>query len=282
MQYSIQNEHLCITADTKGGELISVQFKGKERLWQNDNGSWSGHAPLLFPFCGQFHVVVDGQEYEYRPHGFAKKSEFTLVEKGADFLTFAFSSNDQTKAYYPYDFTFFVTYKLVDDTLEVYYDVKNTGDNALYFACGAHDSFALPERVGNYQIRVEKDTVFRHYKHHKHNTLTGETQVLAEGKSFDIPESYLVNDSTVIFGHVDYNSVTLCHKDGEKIAQITFPDFQNLLVWRSENAQMLCIEPWTNLPDTEGKFDIELKDKFGVFEVGVGATKRITRSIRYF
>ena len=45
---------------------------------------------------------------------------------------------------------------------------------------------------------------------------------------------------------------------------------------------MVCVEPWTNLPDTEGKFDIELKDKFGVFEVAVGDTKRVTRSIKYF
>ena len=282
MQYSIQNERLSITADTMGGELVSVQFNGVERLWQNDNGSWAGHAPLLFPCCGQFHVVVDGKEYEYRPHGFAKKSDFTLFEQGADYLTFALSSNEQTKAYYPFDFLFLVTYKLNGDTLEVYYDVKNTGDRTLYFACGAHDSFALKEKIGNYQIHFEQDETFNHYVHHKHNTLTGEIKVLGEGTTFDIPEDYLVNDSTVIFGKIRSRKVTLCHKDGTKVAEIAFPDFSNLLIWRSNEAQMVCVEPWTNLPDTEGVFDIELKDKYGVFEVAVGENKRITRSITYF
>lgn len=282
MQYSIQNERLSITADTKGGELVSVQFDGKEKLWQNENGSWAGHAPLLFPFCGQFHVVVEGKEYEYRPHGFAKKSEFTLFEQSADTLTFALASSEATKAFYPFDFLFLVTYKLCGDTLEVYYDVKNTGDKALYFACGAHDSFALPEAVRNYQIHFEKDEAFDHYVHHKHNTLTGEIKNLGAGKVFDIPEDYLVNDSTVIFGKIQSRSVRLCHKNGTPVAEISFPDFSNLLIWRSEGAQMVCVEPWTNLPDTEGKFDIELKDKFGVFEVAAGDTKRITRSIKYF
>lgn len=281
MQYTIQNEQLSITADTKGGELVSVKFHGKERLWQNDNGAWAGHAPLLFPHCGQFHVVVNGKTYDYRPHGIAKKSEFTLVDSGDDFITLAFSSNEATKTCYPFDFTFTVTYALRGDTLEVYYDVKNTGAQTLYFACGAHDSFALPEPIGNYQIHFDQDEVFRHYVHNDNGVLTGEIKTLGEGKIYDVPEAYLVRDS-VIFGKIRSRKVTLCHKNGTPVAEIAFPDFSNLLLWRAEGGQMLCVEPWTNLPDTEGAFDIELKDKYGVMPVSAGDTKRISRSIRYF
>lgn len=281
MQYTIHNDRLSITIDTKGGELVSVRYQGAERLWQNDNGAWAGHAPLLFPHCGQFHVVVNGKTYAYRPHGIARKSTFTLVNSGEDFLTLAFSSDEETKACYPFDFTFSVTYRLCEDKLEVDYDVKNIGDKTLYFGCGAHDSFALPEPIGNYRIRFEQDEIFRHYVHNTKGILTGEIQTLGEGKIFDVPEAYL-NGDTVIFGKIRSRKVTLLHKNGTPVAEIEFPDFSNLLLWRAPGGQMLCVEPWTNLPDTEGSFEIELKDKYGIMAVSAGDTRHITRSIRYF
>ena len=79
MIYEFGSETLRCKVSSVGAELISVVHNGKERLWQNDNGGWSGHAPILFPFAGSCAMVVDGVEYPVPKHGFARKSEFACI-----------------------------------------------------------------------------------------------------------------------------------------------------------------------------------------------------------
>ena len=49
MTYQLSSGLLELEISSIGAELISVKKQGKERLWQNENGGWSGHAPVLFP-----------------------------------------------------------------------------------------------------------------------------------------------------------------------------------------------------------------------------------------
>ena len=52
---------------------------------------WSGRSPVLFPMVGKApndHVSIEGQRYPMGQHGFARRSEFALVESGADFCRF--------------------------------------------------------------------------------------------------------------------------------------------------------------------------------------------------
>ena len=283
MQYSIQNEKLSITVDTLGGELVSVCYEGKQRQWQNDNGSWPGHAPLLFPNCGQCHIVVDGKEYLFKAHGFARKSEFTLVEQGADFLTLRLCADENTKACYPFDFIFSVTYRIDGNLLTIEYNVENPADTPLWYSCGAHDSFALPEGMGAYELLFEKDEQFLHCPHTGVGTLTGATEDWGNGKTFALPEAFLSDGKTVIFKQIRSNKLWLQLKNGEKKAEITFDSFDNLLLWRpNSGANMICIEPWKNLPDVDGVLNVEFSQKKGVERVEAKSAHKIVRTIRYY
>ena len=51
MEYYLRSNELEVTISTLGAEMISVKYYSKERLWQNDNNTWSGHAPVLFPIA---------------------------------------------------------------------------------------------------------------------------------------------------------------------------------------------------------------------------------------
>ena len=51
MNYYLKNNKLELVIDSFGAQITSVKLDGIEKLWQNDNGSWEGHAPLLFPVC---------------------------------------------------------------------------------------------------------------------------------------------------------------------------------------------------------------------------------------
>ncbi len=281
MRICIKNRVLEVEAETLGGELVGVRYQGKERLWQNPTGEWAGHAPLLFPVCGHFGVTVNGVSYPIKAHGFARKSEFTLVEKGEDFARFCLKANDETKKVYPYEFVFFVTYRLCGAKIEIEYLVENPAKEPLYFACGAHDSFALKKDVDEYYLKFENEETLTHRPCNTGGYLTGETVQFTNVNPFVLPKEYLQNGDSLIFENVHSNAVTLCEKSGKELAKICFNGFDNLLLWRAGDAKYICIEPWTNLPDFAGAKEQEFSQKSGVLKVEPNSSKKITRSIEY-
>lgn len=283
MQYTIKNESLKITADTKGAELVSVAFRGKERLWQNETGEWGGHSPVLFPVCGHFGLTTGGKAYPMKAHGFARKAKFTMTKQTGDGITFTLKADAQTLACYPYDFIFNVTYKLDGNKLIASYEVVNPAEAPLYFACGAHDSFATESAdMSEYRIDFEKEERLVHQFHDDDGYLTGETHDYGAGKSFVLPQEFMQGGNTLIFKNVNSRKVEFCKKDGTKLAALTFEGFSNLLLWREGNAKFLCIEPWTNLPDLAGAQDSEFSGKDGVIGVEGKQTKTFTRIVEYF
>ena len=136
MNYSLKNNYYEITFSTVGAEMISLKnAEGKELLWQcNENSVWKDHAPLLFPFCGRLKDRIyyyGGNSYPMTIHGFARSCEFELVKKSDTGIIFALKSNEATKEIYPFDFEYRITYTLIEDTLKVIYEVKNTGDKSV-------------------------------------------------------------------------------------------------------------------------------------------------------
>ena len=87
MIYAISNDELTVSISDMGAEVVSVIHKGRQRVWQNDNGTWFGHSPVLFPVCGNNAVVIDGKDYNMPFHGFARKSVFSVVKNMSDSIT---------------------------------------------------------------------------------------------------------------------------------------------------------------------------------------------------
>lgn len=281
MQYTIHNETLSCTIDSLGAELVSVIKDGKECVWQNQTGEWAGHGPVLFPVCGHCGVKVGGIEYPISAHGFAKKTEFTLVKKTDTEAVFAIEANEQTKKVYPFDFRFEVGYAIKENVLSVLYKVVNPAKTPLYFACGGHESFALDGGVENYEITFEKQENLVHYFHDDDGYMTGDTKSYGTLQTLPLPEDFLQEGRTLIFKGVASRKVWISERGGKKLATITFEGFENLLVWHAGKAPFICIEPWTNLPDSAGKADVEFSAKEGVIEVAGGAEKTLVRTIAY-
>ena len=283
MQYTIQNELLSVTVDDFGAQLVSVKYEGKERLWQNETGEWDDHSPLLFPVCGHFGIKVNGKQFPMKAHGFAKNQTFALKEQTENSLIFTISSNEETKKFYPYDFVLDMLYKIEGNKLIASYIVKNPTNEPLYFACGGHDSFATESGdMSNYQVSFEGEEHFLHLYHDDDGYLTGETRDFGKGKTLVLPQDFLQEGATLIFKNLNNHKVTLSKVNGEKLASLTFEGYDNLLLWREDNAKFICIEPWTNLPDYIGVEDIEFSKKEGVLKVDGGQTKTVSRIVEYF
>ena len=185
MQYSISNERMIVTADTFGGELVSVLCDGKEKLWQGAKNKWERHAPPLFPVCGHCDMIVDGKEYPIPSHGFAINSEFSLKEQGKDYLTFTLSADEETKKIYPFDFMFDVTYSINGNVLTITQTVKNPAQTQLYFSLGGHESFMMEKPFAMHELLFEKEEEFVHFMHNPKGYLSEERKDFGRGKKVD-------------------------------------------------------------------------------------------------
>lgn len=282
MLYTMKNEILSVSVSDLGAELVRAEYRGKERLWQNKDGSWDGHAPILFPFCGRCRMVLDGRDYGEGFHGFASGETFTCVRREKTRLCLCLTENERTLPGYPFRFAFFVEYALNGERLIITYRVENRSQKTMYFACGAHDSFALSEPAACFALEFPQTERFLYRLHDGNGRLTGQTEDHGSGTRLSLENRDSSMGDTVILRDIRSRSVRLLEKETERcLAQISFPGFSNLLLWHPKNSRMICIEPWQNLPDDAcGQGDFTAKA--GVRSLAPGRMAVYQRTIQYF
>ncbi len=280
MQYVIGNNSLQVTIDSKGAELVSIKKEGKEMLWQNQTGAWAGHAPMLFPVCGHFGFIYKGKEYEMPAHGFARKKEFSLIERSEKAISFSLSSDEKTKELYPFDFTLVHSYTLEGNKLTASTKICNLSKETMFFTLGSHESYMLELPLEAYKAVFPQKEKLVHHEHDEEGYLTGETIDFGVSDTYSFKEDDLLESKTLIFKDIQSGSVKLCKNTGEEVLSLTFNGFNNLLFWRPERVQMVCIEPWFNLPDKHGNTQ-EFAEKEGVASLLEGEEKTFIRTIEY-
>ena len=193
----LENESLNITVDSKGAELQSLFWKEEnlELLWEGDPAFWPRHAPVLFPIVGKLQgdrSRVEGHEVRLAQHGFARDSEFAVLEKGPACLRFLLHESPETMERFPFPFELELDYCLEGNSLRVGHTVRNTGTGLLPFCLGAHPGFCCPSRPGerfeDYVLKFEvPETLGRHLLHN--GLLSPEPEPLLENLD-TLPLSY--------------------------------------------------------------------------------------------
>lgn len=281
MLHTIQSERMRVRIDELGAEMQSVTVDGRERLWQNEDGSWDGHAPILFPFCGNCGIVLDGTDYGRGFHGVVNRKTFSCVSKSDTSVTFSVAQDADTLKCYPFCFLFSVTYTVRENELQICYDVKNMDERTIYYACGGHESFLLEHDIDAYELVFSQAEPFAHYPHDANGRLIGERISKGSGNVVPLGKADLSNDDTLILGALRSDRVTLREKTtGKAVMEEHFSGFSNLLLWRTGNAKMVCVEPWQNLPDC-GNETVEFSLKPGVRGLLPGCMESHIRTIRY-
>lgn len=281
MEYYLKSGNLEVTISSLGAEMVSVKYDGKERLWQNDNNTWSGHAPVLFPIAGKIKVKIDGITYPLLQHGFARRREFEFVSIENNQITFKLSSDDETLKLFPYRFNLYISYTLSDSLIEMRYKVENTDDKDIYYSLGTHTSFSLDDTIDNYYVELSKDKELWNNINDKEPSLTGEFIKLSDNGILDLSTEYIDNAKTIIFKNLKSKTATLIHKSEKKIAEIEYEGFPYILFWHPLDSKMVCMEPWHNILDIKGD-EREFKDKDNIIKLKPHESKELTQRIRYY
>lgn len=278
--YSISNANWHISARSKGAELTSLKNKttGIEHLWQADPAYWGWHAPVLFPVVGRClndEQLIDGKAYRMEKHGFARKSDFACTHQSATELRFTLQSNEQTRALYPYEFEFTITYRLDGSEFHTLYSVRNTGNKNMFFQLGAHPAFAVPFLAGevyeDYELLFEQpENIVRHLIN-TDGYFTGEKRPVLQQNNRLPLRSDLFEEDALIFKDHQSRALTIRSLKNPHYLRVKFGGFPYLGLWAKTNADYVCIEPWYGCADTAGKIQ-PVENREGILTLQPGET----------
>ncbi|WP_432651134.1 aldose 1-epimerase family protein [Huintestinicola sp.] len=257
MQYTIKSDKLTAVIDRFGGELHSLKdTMGNEYIWTAED-VWKRHAPLLFPFvCNtkSKKYTVNGKEYSLSNHGFARDTEFSDKSVQGDRVTLSICSDEGTKAKYPFDFEFSVTYALSGNKLSVTMEAKNTGDGDMPFFVGGHPGFLCP-------FEADKDSTFEDYDvvYEKNETITQDefgVTVLDNANKVGVTRELFKND-VFMKDKPASSKVSLVSRKSGKSVTVSYDNSGCIAVWSpyDDRGHFVCLEPWASAPvyccDTE-------------------------------
>ncbi|WP_312642144.1 aldose 1-epimerase family protein [Hydrogenoanaerobacterium sp.] len=252
MKLSLNLNGCTAVVDTYGAELISYRdIANTEYIWNGDPAYWAGRNPILFPIVGGLkngQVQIDGKTYEMGRHGFARHSEFEVLQSGEHFAVLRLCDNAETLAQYPYHFELLVRHELTDDGFATSFTVRAI-DSTIQFCIGAHTGFMCPlhrnERFEDYSV------VFEQVENLPCMALTPDGPVentairLNHTDRLALDHTLFDNDA-LIFKGLRSRSVSLRHNTTGKGVKMNFSDFPLLALWSKphSDAPYLCFEPW--------------------------------------
>ncbi len=262
MLHTIQNAAMAVTVDSLGAQLMSITAAGGvEYMWNGDPAYWKGRAPNLFPYVGRLTndcYTYGGKEYPMTRHGFAKLTEFSVLDSGAENLALRISDTEESRKIYPFSFHFDISYVLEDNTLVILYAVENRGGETMFFGLGGHPGFRVPLEEGkafeDYRLTFACPSHPCRVMLSENYMVGGHDQAYPLVNGVELPLRHALFDQDAIILKDFERTVTLSAGAGSRGLTLSCPQMRYLGIWHQPktNAPYVCLEPWVSLPSREG------------------------------
>jgi len=256
----IENDILKIAINETGAELYSLVDKrdGVEHIWQADPKFWPRHSPILFPVIGESKggiINVKATEYPMARHGFVRTQDFKVVQKTTSNITFELTSNQTTRAHFPFDFQFLVTYYFSEENkLYQHFYVKNIGAETMGFQLGGHPAFAVPfnegEAYNDYEIHFNRPLSIDRNLLTSDGLYSGKTRPFLQNESSFGLHYKLFNEDAIVLKNIVSKQVWIQHRNGGKKLVMEYDEFPHFGIWSVVGANYVCLEPWIGLADS--------------------------------
>ena len=259
-----------------GAELQSLtDNQGRELMSDGNPVFWGGRAPLLFPIVGRLNedmLRLGDAAYSMQKHGFARKSDFAVVDASDSAALFRLRDSTESRTQYPFAFELDAHFRLDGATLHKTITVCNSGDEELPFSFGYHPAFAWPLPFGGsrevHQIGFECDEPANLARVTPYGTIGPDAVPTPVAGNVLALEDALFDDDALVWR--DLNSRRLTYgTPGYPHLSIAFPDTPHLGIWTKAGAAFVCVEPWAGIADPEG-YRGDFRDKPGVMNLAPG------------
>ncbi len=278
--FTLENNQLKIAVNKKGAELCKITSvkNNTEFMWDANPNVWGSFAPNLFPIIGALKndtYIFNNQEYKLPKHGMVRNNDaVVLYEQTANSLTFKLTYSDATLKIYPFKFEFFITYKLINNSIEVLHTVKNVDDTPLYFSIGGHPAFKCP--VFENEAYEDYFLEFQHIENSKthlinmdNGLISDKTKPIFNNTNKLVLTHDLFNEDALIFKDLKSKKVALKSKTHGEVLSVSYKDFPYLGIWAKPTGNYVCVEPWLGIADSEDT-NQDFKTKEGIIKLEVG------------
>lgn len=259
---TISNNELRVVISTLGAEVQNITdvATGREYLWQGDERWWRGRSPILFPIVGGMWngtCRIAGQEISIPKHGVVRRAEWSVAEKGQDYVSLQIFSTVGSFAIFPFAFRLQVTYRLEERKLCANFHVDNLSACDLWFQLGGHPAIALPDwseanAVDGY-LDLEGNAKY---------VLRAGEQGCLENEKFPVPAEVdglvplsveTFSHEALIFDEHQVSAVRVLNRNKQAIARVE----SSAPVWlfwspKGVHTPFVCCEPWYGLCDHQG------------------------------
>lgn len=253
MRITIADDEVAFVSDSHGAELHSLRFVDEELdyLWMPAEPGPS-RTSVCFPLLGRVpdgRYELAGRSYEIPMHGFARETEFDVVDRTESDVTYEMRDTPETLAAYPFPFRLRVRYALEGPTLVTEFVVDNPGDRTMLYSVGSHPRFASPVDPAEglaftdhhlaFDAPVAPDDLVRTF---------GPREAVDGAFSPDRRRLRLDErqfpDGAFCFGALEADRVVLGSDRSRRALQLDFPGASYLQVWSLAGEPFAALEPW--------------------------------------
>ncbi len=230
-------------APARGGMATRLALHGRHLFFLDEGTlrdpakSVRGGNPVLFPSPGKLDGDAfrqGGRQGSLKQHGFARNLPWEVVSThtdGAAAATLRLTSNEATRAAYPWDFIAEYTYTLRGGLMRIDLRITNTGTENMPFGAGFHPYFHIKQSEKK-DVKVETNAT-RAYNN------AAKKEVTLAGIDLTRPEVDL---------HLLDHGTSECALSwpGGKISLRGSSEFSRWVVWTLAGKDFVCLEPWTS------------------------------------
>lgn len=285
---TIQNEILKIAVKSSGAEICSIQAltTGKEYMWEGNPDIWGSFAPVLFPIVGTLKdntYLYKGKAYQLFRHGFFRGNDkVALVKKTENQLVFSLKSDEDSLKIYPFEFEMVISFTLEGKSVHITHEVRNTGNETMFFSVGGHPAFKCPLHAGesyeDYYLQFDEKENATTWDLNSGGIITQQGRVVLENSDRLPLDLHLFDHDALIFKHLKSTSVSLNHHQNGPVLKVDFKGWPFLGIWAKPRAPYVCIEPWLGIADSV-ETDQQIENKEGILSLAPQKTFEKTFSI---
>jgi galactose mutarotase-like enzyme len=280
--YFLENNILKISINSKGAELLSLYNKETQLdyLWNGDPNYWPKTSPNLFPIIGGLkntEYSYEGKKYSLGRHGFARDNDYIVEEIDDANIKFSLYANEHTKASYPFDFIFSVSYSIERNLLKCKYSVQNLGSGKMYFSVGAHPAFRIPltknTEYNDWYLQFEETENADLFPLDEVGLIKEQSTPFFSATSVLPLTKELFYKDALVFKDLKSTQIDIKSAKSENGLKIEFKGFPYYGIWSAKDADFVCLEPWCGIADIENtngniidKEGINILDSNEIFE----------------
>jgi galactose mutarotase-like enzyme len=254
MRITIANPEIAFDSDSHGAELHSLRFRDEDLdyLWMPAEPGPS-RTSTCFPLLGKVpdgRYEFEGREYELQMHGFARDTDFDVVDRTDDSVTYEMMETAQTLAAYPFRFRLRVRYSLEGPTLVTEYVVDNPGDTTLLYSVGSHPRFACPvdpaEGLGftDHHLAFDSPEAPEHLVRTFGQRDAVEAAFSADRRRLQLADNLFRPEGAFCFGSLDSDRVVIASDGSARALALDLPGASYLQVWSLPGSPFVALEPW--------------------------------------